>query len=93
MADSLTPGTGGYTKLENYLNWLAGPHAVASKNSFVDVDLQQYTSRFTNVGPVYAVFSPTTARSHCWPTAHTAEFTLGKFLRPRRFQFFGPRQR
>ena len=75
VADSLTPGTGGYTKLENYLNWLAGPHAVASKNSFVDVDLRQYTSGFTNVSPVYAAFAPTNGLVALLPDGHTAEFT------------------
>ena len=75
VADSLTPGTGGYTKLENYLNWLAGPHAVASKNSFVDVDLKQYTSGFTNVSPNYAVLLPTNGSVALLADGHTAEFT------------------
>ena len=75
VADSLTPGTGGYTKLENYLNWLAGPHAVASKNSFVDIDLRQYTGGFTNVSPVYAAFAPTNGSVVLLPDGHTAEFT------------------
>ena len=75
VADSLTPGTGGYTKLENYLNWLAAPHAVASKNSFVDVDLRQYATGFTNVSPVYASFAPTNGSVSLLPDGHTAEFT------------------
>ena len=75
VADSLTPGTGGYTKLENYLNWLAGPHAVASKNSFVDVDLRQYTSGFTNVSPNYAVLLPINGSVALLADGHTAEFT------------------
>ena len=75
VADSLTPGTGGYTKLENYLNWLAAPHAVASKNSFVDVDLRQYTTGFTNVSPVYSAFAPTNGSIALLPDGHTAEFT------------------
>ena len=75
VADSLTPGTGGYTKLENYLNWLAAPHAVASKNSFVDVDLRQYTGGFTNASPVYAAFAPTNGTVALLADGHTAEFT------------------
>jgi len=75
VADSLTPGVGGYTKLENYLNWLAVPHAVASKNSFVDVDLRQYTGGFTNVSPVYAAFGPTNGSVALLPDSHTVEFT------------------
>jgi autotransporter-associated beta strand protein len=75
VADSLTPGTGGYTKLENYLNWLAGPHAVAPKNSFVDVDLRQYTGGFTNASPVYSTFAPTNGAVALQADGHTARFT------------------
>jgi len=75
VADSLTPGTGGYSKLENYLNWLAGPHTVSAKNSFVDVDLRQYTSGFTNVSPVYAAFGPTNGTVVLLANGHMAEFT------------------
>jgi hypothetical protein len=59
VADSLTPGTGGYTKLENYLNWLALPHAVTTTNTPVFVDLSQYTGGYTNWGPVYSAGNPT----------------------------------
>jgi autotransporter-associated beta strand protein len=75
VADSLTPGTGGYTKLENYLNWLAVPHAVAPKNSLVDVDLRQYTGGFTNASPVYAAFAATNGTVVLLADHHTAEFT------------------
>ncbi|HTR41167.1 MAG TPA: autotransporter-associated beta strand repeat-containing protein [Pseudomonadales bacterium] len=59
VADSLTPGVGGYTKLENYLNWLATPNAVTTTNTPVFVDLSQYARGFTNTGPVYSVSHPT----------------------------------
>ena len=75
VADSLTPGAGGYTKLENYLNWLGGPHAIAAKNSFVAVDLRQYTTGFTNDGPVYAVLAPTNGAVALQTDGHTAQFT------------------
>ena len=89
VADSLTPGTGGYTKLENYLNWLAGPHAVAPKNSFVDVDLRQYTGGFTNVSPVYAAFAPTNGTVALLGDGHTAEFTAaGNFSGLGSFNFY-----
>ncbi|HEV2329989.1 MAG TPA: autotransporter-associated beta strand repeat-containing protein, partial [Verrucomicrobiae bacterium] len=58
VANSLTPGAGGYTKLENYLDWLALPHAVTTTNSPVSVDLSQYTRGFTNWSPVYTVSNP-----------------------------------
>ena len=88
VADSLTPGTGGYTKLENYLNWLAAPHAVASKNSFVDVDLRQYTGGFTNASPVYAAFATTNGSVTLLADGHTAEFTpAGNFFGLGSFNF------
>ncbi len=58
VADSLTPGVGGYTKLENYLNWLAAPNAVTTTRTPVSVDLWQYTAGFTNDNPVYSVSFP-----------------------------------
>jgi autotransporter-associated beta strand protein len=58
-ADSLTPGIGGYTKLENYLNWLATPNAITTTNRPVNVDLSQYAIGFTNWAPVYSVSNPT----------------------------------
>jgi autotransporter-associated beta strand protein len=58
MTNSLTPGIGGYTKLENYLNWLALPHTVTTTNSPVFVDLSQYARGFTNWSPVYNINTP-----------------------------------
>ena len=78
VADSLTPGTGGYTKLENYLNWLAGPHVLAPVNSRVNVDLRQYTIGFTNDSPVYAVFAPTNGTAALLADGHTAQFTTAE---------------
>jgi pectate lyase len=74
----------GYTRLEGYLNWLAGPHAHAT-NTFVDVELRQYTAGLTN--PTFAVFSPTNGTVALLGDGHTAEFIpntgfsgLGSFL-------------
>jgi autotransporter-associated beta strand protein len=58
-ADSLAPGIGGYTKLENYLNWLAMPNATTTTNAPVFIDLSQYARGFTNASPVYSVSNPT----------------------------------
>jgi len=77
-ADALTAGAGGYTHLENYLNWLAGPNAVASNNSFVDVDLMQYTGGFTNASPVYSVLAPTNGTVALLADGHTAQFTAAE---------------
>ena len=88
VADSLTPGAGGYTKLENYLNWLAAPHAVAPKNSFMDVDLRQLTAGFTNASPSYSVLLPTNGTVALLADGHTAEFTAaGNFSGPGSFNF------
>jgi autotransporter-associated beta strand protein len=39
----------GYTYIEDYINWLAGPHAFVQTNATV-IDLWQYTLGFTNGG-------------------------------------------
>ncbi|MFO1514263.1 MAG: pectinesterase family protein [Verrucomicrobiota bacterium] len=39
----------GYTKLEEYLNWLADAHALCSRNGFVDVNLRTATGGATNL--------------------------------------------
>lgn len=39
----------GYTRLEEYLNWLAEPHAVCDRNGFVDVDLRAANGGATNL--------------------------------------------
>jgi hypothetical protein len=48
-----------YTNLEDYLNWMAVPHAECNAGSFVEVDLTALTRGFTNNSPVYAVFGAT----------------------------------
>jgi len=45
----------GYTRLEDYCDWLADPHGVALTNTTVDIDLRQFTRGFTNASPVYTV--------------------------------------
>jgi hypothetical protein len=46
----------GYTQLEEYLNWLATPHAVAPANTPVDVDLSRFTRGFNK--PAFSVAVP-----------------------------------
>jgi autotransporter-associated beta strand protein len=38
-----SPSGSGYTRLEDYLNWLAKPHGIALQNTNVVVDLRQFT--------------------------------------------------
>lgn len=51
------PNGDGYTSLEDYLNWMAGPHADCNAGSSVDVDLAALTRGFTNNSPKYLVFN------------------------------------
>jgi len=74
----------GYTRLEWYLNWLAAPHALAT-NSFVDVELRQYTAGLSNTA--YAVASPSNGVVTVLGDGHTARFTptpgfsgMGRFV-------------
>jgi autotransporter-associated beta strand protein len=52
-----SPSGSGYTRLEDYLNWLADPHGTALTNTAVDVDLHQFTRGFLGSTPVYSVTS------------------------------------
>ena len=72
-ADALTPGAGGYTHLENYLNWLAGPNAVTTTSTPTNVDLSQYARGFTNASPVYSVSDP--GNGTVTINGHVADFT------------------
>ena len=59
VADNNVVEASGYTKLENYLNWLAAPHGKTYKNTRVDFDLSPLTVTFTNQPSVYAFSNPT----------------------------------
>jgi autotransporter-associated beta strand protein len=72
--DSTNLTLSGYTQLELYLNWLAGPHVVANTN-IVNVELSQYALGFTNVSPVYAVSAAVNGSVTLLPNGHTAQFT------------------
>jgi len=73
--DAMTIASDGYANIEHYLNWLAGPHAVAPGNSSVTVDLGQYTGGFTNASPVYAAFGSLNGAVAMQADGHTARFT------------------
>jgi hypothetical protein len=53
------PDGDGYSNLEDYLNWLATPHAECARNGSLEVDLTQFTRGFTNNSPAYSVFNAT----------------------------------
>jgi autotransporter-associated beta strand protein len=58
-ADAMVLGDDGYARIENYLNWLAEPHALTTTNTVIDVDLRQYVGGFTNAAPTYFLDQPT----------------------------------
>ena len=62
----------GYTRLEWYLNWLAGPHTRCT-NSFVDVNLQPYATGVKI--PTYSVISPSNGTVALLGDGFTARFT------------------
>ena len=59
VAENNIVETNGYTKLENYLNWLAAPHLKTFRNTSADFDLWPLAMTFTNLAPAYAFSSPT----------------------------------
>jgi hypothetical protein len=54
-----SPSGSGYTRLEDYLNWLAEPHGIAPTNTTCDIELRQFTRGFTNYSPTFSVANPT----------------------------------
>jgi autotransporter-associated beta strand protein len=56
--NAASPSGSGYTRLEDYLNWLAEPHGIALTTN-VDVELRQFTRGFTNYNPVFSVANAT----------------------------------
>src|SRR6478736_879380 len=63
----------GYTKLEDYLNWLADAHELCSKNGFVDVNLRTATGGATNL--TYAVANGLNGTAMLLGAGYTARFT------------------
>ncbi len=56
-----SPFNPGYTRLEDYLNWLVEPHGVALMNTNVVIDLRQFTRGWVavNHGPAWSAGNPT----------------------------------
>ena len=68
------PDGDGYSNLEDYLNWLAAPHVTVAQDTYVDLDLSQYTVGFTNL-PVFGVFAATNGTVVLQGDGQTARFT------------------
>jgi hypothetical protein len=63
----------GYTNLEDYLNWLAAPHAIVKRNCPVDVDLRQYSSGF-GPGASYSLSDSNNGTATLLSDGYTARF-------------------
>jgi hypothetical protein len=64
----------GYTDLEDYLNWLAGLHAIAPANGFADVNLRNFTGAMAS-NAVYVVSNATNGSVALLGDGRTARFT------------------
>lgn len=53
--DAMTKGADGYALIENYINWLAEPHASTTAGAAVNIDLSAWTAGFLSVSPTYTV--------------------------------------
>ena len=73
--DAKNLGSDGYTHIEEYLNWLAGAHAVVITNTVLNLDLWQYTVGFTNASPTYTVSVASNGTVTLLGDGHTAQFT------------------
>ena len=75
VADNNLAGTGGYTRLENYLNWMAEPHAQVAQCASSTIDLSQYTAGFNNQSPAFTVAAPAHGAATLLADGHTLQYT------------------
>jgi pectate lyase len=77
----------GYTELEDYLNWLAGPHATGNAGADFDVDLRKLNgSSTTNL--TFTVGNPTNGTVSLLGDGFTARFSApGEFMGFASFDF------
>jgi len=61
---------GGYTRLEQYLNWLAAPHATAVRNKSVEIDLRPFAVGVDQ--PHFEVSTPVNCTVTLLADGHTA---------------------
>jgi pectin methylesterase-like acyl-CoA thioesterase len=70
---NITNAFTGYTKLEDYLNWLADAHELCARNGTVDVNLRTATGGATNL--TYAVANGVNGTIALLGDGYTARFT------------------
>ncbi|HWA75332.1 MAG TPA: Ig-like domain-containing protein [Polyangiaceae bacterium] len=71
--DAMTKAADGYARVEQYLNWLAAPHATSTAGAAADLDLSAYAAGFAPVSPTYTV-SGAQNGSVTLSDGHTARF-------------------
>lgn len=80
------PDNDGYTQLEDYLNYLAGPHSSTAKNSTVDISLAPFARGMT--APVLVVSAAVNGSVALLPDGGTARFTpAANFTGSAKFNF------
>jgi len=73
--DAMTKASDGYTLLEHYVNWLAGPHATSSAGGAADLDLSAWTLGFSTVSPTFTVSGAQNGTVTLQADGHTARLT------------------
>lgn len=73
--DAMQKAPDGYARVEQYLNWLAEPHAVTTVGTSVDVDLALLATGFSEVSPTFSVTQPSCGSVQLSSDGHTAHFT------------------
>jgi hypothetical protein len=73
--DAMQKAPDGYARIEQYLNWLAEPHASTSGGMSVDVDLAPLSLGFSDVSPTFSVTSPSCGSVQLSSDGHSAHFT------------------
>ncbi|MES1188543.1 MAG: hypothetical protein ABUL60_32310 [Myxococcales bacterium] len=72
--DAMKKAPSGYTLIERYVNWLAGPHATSTAGAAVDLDLSAYATGFSAVSPTYAVAGAQNGTVSLAADKHSAHF-------------------
>jgi len=72
--DAMTKAADGYTLIEHYVNWLAGPHATTTVGTSADIDLSTYATGFSTVSPTFVVSGAQNGTVSLQSDRHTAQF-------------------
>jgi hypothetical protein len=72
--DAMAKAADGYTLIEHYVNWLAGPHAATTAGASVDIDLSTYTTGFSTVSPTFVMSGAQNGTVSLQSDKHTAQF-------------------